>query len=74
MTGRDIKNRDEQEKDSRGFVEQRGGRYVYTYEEPDTSAWKRKRVRLPSSHRGALATPPLGPSLGRAGVLNDDRR
>lgn len=47
MTGRDIKGRDEQEKDVRQFVESRGGTYVYTYEEPDTSAWKRKRVRLP---------------------------
>lgn len=47
MTGRDIKGRDEQEKDVRRFVESRGGTYVYTYEEPDTSAWKRKRVRLP---------------------------
>ncbi|MEU8921012.1 recombinase family protein [Kitasatospora sp. NPDC048545] len=47
FTGRDIKGRDEQEKDARGFVEHRRGNYVYTYEEPDTSAWKRKRVRLP---------------------------
>ncbi|GAA3882374.1 recombinase family protein [Streptomyces lacrimifluminis] len=46
-TGRDIKSREEQEKDARRFVESRGGRYVYTYEEPDTSAWKRKRVRQP---------------------------
>ncbi|MFF7988454.1 hypothetical protein ACFZDG_01515 [Kitasatospora xanthocidica] len=47
LTGRDIKGRDEQEKDARQFVESRGGRYVHTCEEPDTSAWKRKRVRLP---------------------------
>lgn len=47
VTGRDIKSRAEQEKDNRAFVEARGGRYVYTYTEPDTSAWKRKRVRLP---------------------------
>ncbi|MGW1167769.1 recombinase family protein [Streptomyces sp. NPDC002550] len=46
-TGRDIKSREEQEKDGRRFVESRGGRHVYTYEEPDTSAWKRKRVRQP---------------------------
>lgn len=46
-TGKDIKSRDEQEKDARRFVESRGGRYVHTYEEPDTSAWKRKRVRQP---------------------------
>ncbi|MEZ0094265.1 recombinase family protein [Streptacidiphilus sp. EB129] len=47
ITGRDIKSRAEQEKDNRAFVEARGGRYVYTYTEPDTSAWKRKRVRQP---------------------------
>ena len=40
MTGRDIKSTDEQERGGRGFVESRGGRYVYTYMEPDTSAWK----------------------------------
>ncbi|MFB7662984.1 recombinase family protein [Kitasatospora sp. NPDC056138] len=45
-TGRDIKNRDVQDQDNRRYVESRGGNYVYTYEEPDTSAWKRKRVRL----------------------------
>ncbi len=47
LTGRDIKGREEQEKDVRRFVESRGGRYVFTYEEPDTSAWKRRRVREP---------------------------
>lgn len=47
LTGHDIKSTDEQEKDVRTFVESRGGRYVYTYTEPDTSAWKRRRVRLP---------------------------
>ncbi|MER7872184.1 recombinase family protein [Streptomyces solisilvae] len=47
VTRRDIKSREEQEKDARRFVESRGDRYVYTYEEPDTSAWKRKRVRMP---------------------------
>ena len=46
-TGRDIKGRDEQAKDCQRFVESRSGTYVYTYEEPDTSAYKRKRVRLP---------------------------
>ncbi|WP_042420749.1 recombinase family protein [Streptacidiphilus anmyonensis] len=47
MNGRDIKGREEQMKDVRQFVEARGGTYIYTYEEPDTSAWKRRRVRLP---------------------------
>ncbi|GHD68759.1 integrase [Streptomyces mirabilis] len=59
MTGRDIRSRDEQEKDNRSFVESRGGRYVYTYEEPDTSAWKRKRVRLPSGEIGYRVIRPV---------------
>ncbi|MET8364101.1 recombinase family protein [Micromonospora sp. NPDC005194] len=47
MTGRDIRGRGEQMKDCRSYVEQRSGLYVYTYEEPDTSAYKRKRMTLP---------------------------
>jgi site-specific DNA recombinase len=47
LTGQDIKSTTEQEKDIRAFVESRGGNYVHTYMEPDTSAWKRKHVRLP---------------------------
>jgi DNA invertase Pin-like site-specific DNA recombinase len=47
LTGRDIRSRDEQEKDCRTYVEHRKGAYVYTYEEPDTSAFKRRPVRLP---------------------------
>ncbi|MDH6135044.1 site-specific DNA recombinase [Kitasatospora sp. MAA4] len=47
LTGKDIKSTDEQEKDNRAFVESRGGTYVYTYPEPDTSAWKRRRVLQP---------------------------
>jgi site-specific DNA recombinase len=47
LTGRDIKGRDEQAKDCRTYVDTRKGNYVYTYEEADTSAYKRKRVRLP---------------------------
>jgi site-specific DNA recombinase len=47
FTGRDIKGREQQTGDCRTYVEKRGGTYVHTYEEPDTSAYKRKRVRLP---------------------------
>jgi site-specific DNA recombinase len=32
-------------------MESRHGNYVFTYEEPDTSAYKRKRVRLPTAGR-----------------------
>ncbi|MFE3772302.1 recombinase family protein [Streptomyces sp. NPDC059122] len=59
MTGRDIKSRDEQEKDNQSFVVSRGGRYVHTYEEPDTSAWKRKRVRLPNGEIGYRVVRPV---------------
>lgn len=47
LTGKDINGRDTQESDLRSFVESRGGTYVHTYSEPDTSAWKRRRVTLP---------------------------
>lgn len=39
LTGHDIKGREVQELDCRAVAEKRGGRYVFTYEEPDTSAW-----------------------------------
>ncbi len=68
-TGRDIKSRDEQEKDARRFVESRGGRYVHTYEEPDTSAWKRKRVRHPD---GTVAYRVIRPVF--EGALEDLKR
>ncbi|WP_308283682.1 recombinase family protein [Streptomyces glomeratus] len=68
-TGRDIGSREEQEKDARRFVESRGGRYVYTYEEPDTSAWKRKRVRQPD---GTVAYRVIRPVF--EGALEDLKR
>ncbi|TWP45980.1 recombinase family protein [Lentzea tibetensis] len=46
-SGADINNRDEQVKLCRQHVTSRGGSYVYTYDEPDTSAWKKKRVKQP---------------------------
>ncbi len=47
VTGRDIRGRDEQATDCRTYVERRGGQYIHTYEEPNTSAYKRRRVRQP---------------------------
>ncbi|WP_432045285.1 recombinase family protein [Streptomyces asiaticus] len=47
LTGRDIKSTEEQDRDGRKFVEKRGGRVVHTYFEPDTSAWRKRRVREP---------------------------
>lgn len=68
-TGRDIKGRDEQVKDGRKFVENNGGNYIDTYDEPDTSAWKRKRVRLPD---GRVVYRVIRPVYEEA--LNDLRR
>ena len=59
MTGRDINGRDEQEKAVRSYVESRGGTYAHMYEEPDTSAWKRKRVRLPDGRYGYRVIRPV---------------
>jgi len=47
LTGQDINNREEQERLCREYVERRGGTYVGTYNEPGTSAWKKKRVKQP---------------------------
>ncbi|MEU5428251.1 recombinase family protein [Streptomyces olivoreticuli] len=47
FSGADINNRDEQENHCQGYVENRQGNYVYTYDEPDTSAWKKKRIKQP---------------------------
>jgi site-specific DNA recombinase len=46
-TGRDIAGREVQAEDCEGYITSRGGAYVYTYEEPDTSAYKQRRIRLP---------------------------
>lgn len=69
ISGRDIRGRDEQEKDCRTFVESRGGTYVHTYVEPDTSAWKRKRVQLPDGRYGYRVIRPVF-----EGALNDLKR
>lgn len=69
VTGRDIRGRDEQEKDCRTFVESRSGTYVHTYVEPDTSAWKRKRVLLPDGRYGYRVIRPVF-----EGALNDLKR
>lgn len=45
LTGADINNREEQERKCRAYVESRGGNYIDTYDEPDTSAWKKQRIQ-----------------------------
>jgi site-specific DNA recombinase len=45
-TGLDINNRDEQVTRCTERIEFAGGKVVFVYHEPHTSAWKRKRIRL----------------------------
>jgi DNA invertase Pin-like site-specific DNA recombinase len=47
LTGADINNREQQERYCRARVEALGGTFVGTYDEPNTSAWKKKRVKQP---------------------------
>lgn len=87
-TGLDINNREEQVRVIREHIESRGGRYVYTYDEPDTSAWKKKRVKQPDGsykyrvvrpvYEGALedlkrGVAPDGTSIHGMVVSVDDR-
>lgn len=69
LTGRDIKGRDEQAKDCRGYVESRQGRYVFTYEEPNTTAYRRRRVALPDGRTVYRVVRPVF-----EGALNDLKR
>lgn len=69
LTGRDIRGRDEQELDCRSYVTSRNGHYVHTYEEPDTSAYKRRRMKLPD---GTVRWHVIRPIF--EGALNDLRR
>ncbi|MGW1883938.1 recombinase family protein [Streptomyces sp. NPDC001970] len=48
MTGRDIKSTKEQERDGQEYIRRHGDTCVPIYDEPDTSAWRKKRVRLPA--------------------------
>ncbi|MEU9246821.1 recombinase family protein [Streptomyces sp. NPDC048385] len=47
LSGADINNREEQERLCREYIESRGGTYIGTYDEPHTSAWKKRRVPQP---------------------------
>ena len=69
QTGKDIKGRDVQDEDCRTYVERRDGTYVFTYDEPSTSAWKRVRVILPD---GTVAWRVVRPVFDQA--LADLRR
>lgn len=47
LSGADVNGREDQEERCRRYVEERGGEYVYSYDEPNTSAWRRKRMIKP---------------------------
>lgn len=47
LSGADLNNREDQEAQCRQYVESRGGTYIGTYDEPDTSAWKKRRIKQP---------------------------
>ncbi|MFC6021883.1 recombinase family protein [Plantactinospora solaniradicis] len=66
MTGRDIKGREEQEKDCGTYVSSRKGNYVFTYEEPNTTAYKRRRIVLPDGRSVYRVVRPVF-----EGALND---
>ena len=46
LSGADINGRDDQEDRVKRAVEALGGNWVYTYDEPNTSAWKRRKVKV----------------------------
>lgn len=46
-SGRELNNREDQERQVREYVEKHGGVYVGPYDEPDTSAWKRRKLTQP---------------------------
>ncbi|MBY8886901.1 recombinase family protein [Streptomyces sp. PTM05] len=69
LTGRDIKSTAEQTIDAKTFVEERGGRLIHVYVEPDTSAWKRRRVQLPDGNWGYRVVRPV-----YKGALDDLRK
>jgi len=58
-TGADIRGREVQEEDCETYTARRGGSYVFTYEEPATSAWKRRRVKLPDGTVGWRVSRPV---------------
>lgn len=77
LTGKDINNRDGQESDCQESVTKRGGTYVYTYDEPDTSAWKKKKVTLPDGQVGYRMVRPVFEQALRdlkAGSANQQER
>jgi site-specific DNA recombinase len=46
MTGADINGREDQDDRCKRSIEALGGNYVFTYDEPNTSAWKRRKVKV----------------------------
>lgn len=59
VTGMDINNRDEQVNACTERIESRGGKVVFVYMEPHTSAWKKKRVQQPDGTFKYLVVRPV---------------
>jgi DNA invertase Pin-like site-specific DNA recombinase len=57
--GKDIKGRKLQTDDCAAYIRKRGGSLVHLYEEPDTSAWKQRRVVLPDGKIGWRVVRPV---------------
>lgn len=77
LTGKHINNRKIQASDCRDSVAAGGGVYGFTFQEPHTSAYKKKRVILPDGTVGLrVVRPVLDQALAclRAGVDPDGNR
>jgi site-specific DNA recombinase len=88
-SGAELNNREDQERQVREYVERRGGNYIGPYDEPDTSAWKRKKLVQPDGsviwrvvrpvYRNALEDlkngvySPTGKRLDVIAVIDQDR-
>lgn len=58
-SGIEINNRVEQEKKIRDYIEKRGGKVTFIYDEPHTSAWKKKPVTQPDGTVKYLVVRPV---------------
>jgi len=65
----EVNNREVQEQDCNTYIRSRGGTLVHVYDEPDTSAWKKRKVKLPDGSYGYRVVRPI-----YEGVLEDLKR
>ncbi|MBL7488387.1 recombinase family protein [Frankia sp. AgB1.9] len=65
----DINNREVQLEDCETYIRSRGGTLIYYYDEPNSSAWKKRKVKLPDGTVGYRVIRPIFD-----GVLEDLKR